>query len=169
MTQKNYAVISSSICLSFCSLTSNCRISGPTPNAQYHLAQLLLAKNVQNCLHGYRTMCKLRPIRQYGNQYHHKWPLQRFFSSSLLDFPPMEILGPYSKTSQDSEWVLILTDWHSKHIWAIPTSTQTATETANFFLDHPIISMGTRTNLLTENISQNVRRILRISLEMFLN
>lgn len=63
----------------------------------------------------------------------------------------MDILGALPKTSQDNQYVLILTDWYLNLRRVILTSKKNATHISNLFLNHCENQFKNPAYVLTEN------------------
>lgn len=70
----------------------------------------------------------------------------------------METVGPFLKETQGSQYILAITDHHSKLAWVISTAKTVATHSANLYMDPWLVTYGLPTYLLAESGTQFVSK-----------
>lgn len=103
---------------------------------------------VQNC----------RRCVRNNRRYRRKHNLHHFPASRPLEFFPMDIAGPFFKTVQSCQYILVITDCYCELARAVPTSKATVTQVVNVYVDHWLVPYGIPPFPLTDNESQFISK-----------
>ncbi len=103
----------------------------------------------------------MRTVRSYSHcakervklRRHSKW-LKLFPATRPLEFVSIDILGPFRKTKNGHENLLVITDRYSKLTRAVPLRSTTAHAVATAFCDHWVFAYGPPVFLLSDNGQQ---------------
>ena len=88
-------------------------------------------------------------------------PLQLFQPTGPLEDVALDLLGPFPKTKQGYQSILVITDRFSKLCQAIPMKTTDAMDCALAFVNHWIYKYGSPARLISDNGPQFVARFFQ--------
>ena len=117
----------------------------------------LMASDVYDYVRGCASCARVR-----GTAAQRQKLLTLFPAAGPLEFVAMDIAGPYPRTRNGNEYVVVLTDRFTKLTRAIPTRTTTASDVASIFIDYWIYSYGVPDYLLTDRGTQFMSKFFEL-------
>lgn len=83
-----------------------------------------------------------------------------FLAGEPLEFVTMDIFGPFPKTVQCNQYMLVITNRYFMLTRPVSTSKTTAAHVANVFMDYWFFPYGIKTYLFTDNRIRFVSKFL---------